>query len=68
VEQREGPVLAQLGLFPPWQNTIIWLRQETQLAMLRLSGAKRKELRRALAKSGLGIRESKPTLGAYYEP
>ena len=68
VQQRTGSIKVQLGLFPPWQNTIVWVREDPYIAMVRLAGRRRTQLRAALREAGLEVAESKPVLGAYFPP
>ena len=67
VQQYDGEVRIQsVRCGVPWQNTFVWIKQDDQLAMLLLSGRRRRALRSALTTSGLGYQETKPLLGGTY--
>ena len=57
VIQSAGPLRVRVGRFPPWQNTVVWVRHDQRLVMLRMSGRQRRSLRSALTKTGFGIQE-----------
>jgi hypothetical protein len=70
VLQSAGPLRVRVGRFPPWQNTVVWVRQDRQLAMLRMSGRRRRALRASVTMSGFGIKEDRASLAhglIYYE-
>lgn len=62
VRQTDGPIVLRTGRFPPWQNSVAWVRDGTQLAMLILSGRQRRRLRAALDRAGFGVEEDRISL------
>jgi hypothetical protein len=64
IRQDEGPLRVRFGRFPPWQNTVVWVRQDSRLAMLRMSPRSRRQLRATLTATGFGIEESRASLSS----
>ena len=69
--QNTGPLRVRVGRLVPWQNTVVWVRQDHQLAMLWISPRQRRDLRAAVINSGFGIKEDRRSLAhgmGVYEP
>ena len=64
IRQDEGPLRVRFGRLPPWQNTVVWVRQDSRLAMLRMSPRGRRQLRAALSETEFGIEESRASLSS----
>lgn len=60
--QAEGPLRVRIGRFPPWQNTVVWVRDDRRLAMLLLTPWQRRSLTAALSRSGFGIKQDRASL------
>lgn len=57
--QAIGPLRVRVGRFPPWQNTVAWVRDGPRLAILHLSPRKRRRLEAALRETGFGIKQDR---------
>lgn len=71
VRQYAGPLRVRVGRWPPWQNTVVWVRQDQTLAMVLVSARTRRKLRAILTASGFGIKEDRISLAhgrTRYEP
>ena len=63
IRQDAGPLRVRYGVFPPWQNTVVWVRSGHQLAMLRMQTWRRAQLRKALERAGFPIDEARVRFG-----
>jgi hypothetical protein len=64
IRQDKGPLRVRFGRFPPWQNSVVWVRQDSRLALVRMSPRGRRQLRVALTETGFGIEESRASLSS----